>query len=49
MKGEVEDAITVGILNVLAFYIAQKLYPNNFALQAFVSGSLLQYSMRMFA
>lgn len=42
----ITDTATVGLLNLAAMYVAQKLYPNNFILQAFISGSLFHLSMK---
>jgi hypothetical protein len=42
----ITDTATVGLLNLAAMYVAQKLYPNNFLLQAFISGSLFHLSMK---
>ena len=41
------DTALVGALNVLAIYLAQKVYPNNILLQAFVSGSIIHMTMKM--
>jgi hypothetical protein len=41
------DAAKVGALNLLIMYMAQKIYPNNYLLQAFVSGSVFHLSMQM--
>jgi hypothetical protein len=35
------DAAKVGAINVVVMYMAQKLYPNNFVMQAFVSSSII--------
>jgi hypothetical protein len=43
----ITDTALVGALNVLAIYLAQKVYPNNLLLQAFVSGSIIHISMKM--
>jgi hypothetical protein len=43
----ISDVVMAGVLNLAAMYIAQKLYPNSFALQAFVSGSIFHLSMKM--
>ena len=41
------DAVKVGAINVVIMHLSQKLYPNNLALQAFLSGSLFHISMQM--
>lgn len=41
------DTALIGVMNVVAIFMAQKLYPNNFLIQAFISGSILHLSMKI--
>ena len=41
------DAALVGAINLVAMYMAHKIYPNNFLLQAFISGSIIHISMNI--
>lgn len=41
------DTALIGVMNVVAVFMAQKVYPNNILLQAFISGSILHLSMKM--
>lgn len=41
------DTALIGVMNVVAIFMAQKVYPNNILLQAFISGSILHLSMKM--
>ena len=43
----ITDAVLIGAMNVVVLYITQRIYPNNFMLQAFVSTSLIHISMKM--
>jgi hypothetical protein len=41
------DAAKVGAINVVVMYMTQKIYPNNFVLQAFISSSIIYIGMEI--